>query len=398
MKETYDPAYCPRHFAETLPPMQEQTGGTQTIAVPGTDQVVLLESDELALLSLCTGWRTLDDLATESGQSGAQVERMVRKLADRGLLEPAVKTRQIIVRRQAEGDYRGLFAVLNAIWATLYYLDPASACRVELLDGEDEYWNELFEPMRDLVADDAPVVVVQPGHYPRLSTRHPELIRDQLDFSVIPERIATWPSGRRFQAILGDTATRQRIHGVISTYIRPRKSVTSAVDEFVSARFGDVPIIGAHLRATNHIGLDLPSEQYIDEFVLPEIRRIAGQYKLDDYRVLVASHVEEYVDCCRRRLGESCITRAIPRNRDPATKFNTIEASLLDIGRDVLFDCLLLARCDYLLGIPSNVLLAALMFNPNAPLKIFDFAMDRTEGWKDKPRVPWVRPAVRQSQ
>ena len=94
------------------------------------------------------------------------------------------------------------------------------------------------------------------------------------------------------------------------------------------------------------------------------------------------------------RLGDRCITRKIVRNADPGTKFNTIDLSLYEKARDVLFDCLLLARCDYLFGIPSNVLLSALMFNPESPLKVFDCAMDRSEGWCDTVKETWVSPKV----
>jgi len=110
--------------------------------------------------------------------------------------------------------------------------------------------------------------------------------------------------------------------------------------------------------------------------------------------VLVATHVEEYSSHCRLRLGDLCITRDIVRNADPGTRFNTIDLSLYEKARDVLFDCLLLARCDYLFGIPSNVLLSALMLNPESPLKIFDYAMGRSEGWCDTVKETWATPMV----
>ena len=56
------------------------------------------------------------------------------------------------------------------------------------------------------------------------------------------------------------------------------------------------------------------------------------------------------------------------------------QATMLEKSRDVLIDVLLLARCGFGFGIPSNVLIAALIMNPWCDFKCFDFALDRHQG------------------
>ncbi|MEM9302132.1 MAG: hypothetical protein AAGE01_08485, partial [Pseudomonadota bacterium] len=245
-----------------------------------------------------------------------------------------------------------------------------------------------------LLAPGAAETVIRPARHEVLNTDVPELLRSESDLSLVPQRIAPWPTGRAFQRFLGDPTTRRRIHRVLDAYVRPAVPIRDAVDRFVAEHIGDGPVIGAHLRATNHIGLDVGPKRYVDEVVVPEIEAHAERFGWSDCQVLVATHVEPYLERCRERLGDRCISRAIARNDDPGVRFNEIQVSIHEKSRDVLIDCLLLARCDALLGIPSNVLLTALMLNPDSPLKIFDIALDRKEKWRDPERSAWASPRI----
>lgn len=71
--------------------------------------------------------------------------------------------------------------------------------------------------------------------------------------------------------------------------------------------------------------------------------------------------------------------REFKRDPNPATFFLDLDTPRAESAREVLIDCLILSRCDFVVGVPSNVLLTALIFNPENELQIFDYALELTE-------------------
>lgn len=151
------------------------------------------------------------------------------------------------------------------------------------------------------------------------------------------------------------------------------------VDAFCSSGMEDCPTIGLHLRSTRHLGAVMDPQQFVQEVVADGVEQLVAKHDLDHYRVFIATHVRDYVQHCRCQFGDRLLVREIKRDPDAANDWHQLDATRGESARDVLIDCLILSRCNFVVGVPSNVLLASLIFNPENDLQIFEYALDLTE-------------------
>jgi len=365
--------------------------------LPGREEVALLNPSAYEIWLLCDGWRTQEEIAEHladryqlsADELRSDVEDAIARTEALGLIEgPRTKSRSVTLTLQTENDTRGFFAILHSVWSALYMVGSEYAKRVTLLDGEDDYWETLFEPTTDLLTPGAENIELKPLRADLLIEQFPELVREDYTLDVLPHHLATWPKGRVFAERLGNRNARRRMHRVYSSLIRPRRWILDEVEAFCRAGIGDHPTIGLHLRSTRHLGVVMEAQQFVDDVVGPAVERIVAREGLDDYRVFVASHVGDYIRHCRRKFGDRLIERDIKRDPDPATDFLLLDATRSESARDVLVDCLILSRCNFVVGVPSNVLLASLIFNPENDLEIFDYAMDLRESLEFFPTRP----------
>ncbi|MBT4519831.1 MAG: PqqD family peptide modification chaperone [Halieaceae bacterium] len=383
------PSYKPRHRSDLLEVPDDNSGsGGALFHREGWDQAVHLSKTAYEIWLLCNGWRSVDEICQclagwygcASHALHCDVETTIKCLKDRGLIEsPEIKAGVIRIRIQASGDYRGLFAIFHYIWSAHYILREDYAKQVELLDKDQNYWAMLFEPSTDLASPEVEVLDVHPRLVTKMMALYPDLIRQDYDLNVLPHHLMQWPTGRAFAKAFGDHGNRRRMHRVLSASVRPQHWIREAVDGFWETKRSQPVVIGLHLRASNHIGVIMDAEQFVDEVVGTAVNTYIDQHQIEDYQVLVATHVGDYHRYCQRRFGERMISREIGRVTDPGITFHHQDSTLFEKGRDVLIDALLLARCDVIMGIPSNVLLGALIFNPHNELNIFDYALDRHE-------------------
>lgn len=162
---------------------------------------------------------------------------------------------------------------------------------------------------------------------------------------------------------------RERYASLCARYIRVKDEVLGKVEEFAGRNFAGRRIVGLHFRSTDKLlevgsrlenaGWDpdvlagLEVDSYIDEAL-----RVAG----DDGAIFMATEDAEALQRARERLDERLICTNATRTRGPLPPF--LADGDAEQGEEALIDCLLLARCDYLVHGVSNLSWAARMFNP----------------------------------
>ncbi len=280
---------------------------------------------------------------------------------------------------QFRGDGRGTFALFHFVWAQLHCTDARFVKRVSILDGDQDFWGQLFEPPDTELSPSGEEIQVPLLGFRDYSPQLDGVIDEEIDQSFIVHRVFLgYPTGREFQATLEDVELRRRMATAVEANCRPRRWVR--VDaERSRAHMGHEFVIGLHLRSTYHLGAEMTAERYIHDVVVPEVLRIVEERGVDDYAVFVATIVGDYLRECEVAFGDRLFHRDVALVDDPSLDFFSLDATAFEKARDVLVDSLVLAGCDFVLGVPSNVLIATLIFNPELPFKTFDHFADADE-------------------
>ena len=322
----------------------------------------------------------------------SQVLQAVIQLHELRLLQdPIVRTDLMrLVFTQGSGVGMGFFAAFHYIWEMLGQVDEHWARQVKFWDDQDtDIWPELFHSdPADVEPPGGRVFEAHLGDFKRYSQAPADLYRQDGEPAVslhpFPaakqgDSAKRYPNGQQFQQRFKDQRARTSMYLTVSRVIRPNQTVISECANFSQAEFSDSYILGVHLRSARYLGVDLPSRRYIREWVIPEIEDTLASQGQSDGRVFIATDQSEYVELCRGHFGDRMLVRAIPRVTHAWEDWYQLGSKRLDIWRNVLIDALLLAKCNFVMGFPSNVLSAVLIFNPHNDFKIFDFALERSE-------------------
>lgn len=157
---------------------------------------------------------------------------------------------------------------------------------------------------------------------------------------------------------------RRAYHRVLAKYIRLKPRLRAAIDRFYAERLRGHYCVGVHYRNVRH-SLECPERiPSIVEFIQRTRRLIHGHA---DARVFLATDVEEAVELFQWAFGDQLVYQAgvvrASRDGDLHSHHRRQDASV-SFGEQVVTDCYLLARCDVLLHITSNVATAAACINP----------------------------------
>ncbi|MCP4316808.1 MAG: hypothetical protein GY789_12545 [Hyphomicrobiales bacterium] len=82
-------------------------------------------------------------------------------------------------------------------------------------------------------------------------------------------------------------------------------------------------------------------------------------------KIFAASDQEQFIDRLKRRYGDRVLSYEAIRTRGKRNPFELEDGKGYRKGEDVLIDCLLLSKCDYLLKCTSAVGEFAMYFNPD---------------------------------
>lgn len=156
---------------------------------------------------------------------------------------------------------------------------------------------------------------------------------------------------------------RRDYHRLYRRYIRVRPSVRESIDQIYRSSMAARYCVGVHYRHPAHDTECLypipPPEVFIERArrMLPKTRPGA---------VFLATDLEPVVDAFRIAFGESLVIQPrVWRAKSASEKeVHRQGAPGLELGEQVLIDCLLLARCDAMLHVASNIATAAGYINP----------------------------------
>jgi GT2 family glycosyltransferase len=280
----------------------------------------------------------------------------------------------------------GFFAYLNFVINQLMHAERNNLHPVVFFgrwsgDGEnpffstergDNMWDYYFEPVAGLTYSDLMEKVRDPND----PTSDSDLITlKSHDMWYLhdhdPESVYTYPHGsetaRYEQADQPDhwyEKQRERARWVVERYIRVKPHIAQKVDDFAHAHFGDGNVIGLHIRGTDKGTASLPRH-------LMRIVKAREYFKyIDDYmdtngpaKIFVATDQQQFLSQVRNRYGERVLSSDSKRATGVLNPFQ-IKGNGYRKGEDVLIDCLLLSRTNFLLKCTSAVGEFAFYFNP----------------------------------
>lgn len=156
------------------------------------------------------------------------------------------------------------------------------------------------------------------------------------------------------------TMSRARGHSLIRRHVRVRKALASRVDTYAREHFGDARVIGVHYRGTDK-SAEAPRVRYED--VLASVHAQVDAAGSARCRVFVATDEQAFLDRMLKQFGKELIYCDAFRSIDGAPAHGGA-ADPRKRGEEAVVDCLLLARCNYLIRTPSNLGLCTTFFNP----------------------------------
>jgi len=182
---------------------------------------------------------------------------------------------------------------------------------------------------------------------------------------------------------------RRRYHAVYQRYIRVRPAILERVAAIHRESMAGRYCIGVHYRHPAH------DKECMDPIPTPEtfIVRLRAMLPANrEWAVVLATDVESVVTAFRDAFGSRLVLQpAVLRGEgfsggDPHEEADTPG---LARGEQVLIDCLLLAKCDALLHVTSNLVTAAGYINPNMKMVYCESVGQAVRGyWWSTTRAP----------
>jgi len=157
--------------------------------------------------------------------------------------------------------------------------------------------------------------------------------------------------------------------------VRVKPHVMAKVDEFVEREMKDQPVIGVQIRGTDkgfrpdgrpygfppYMARIVPPEEYwpiVDEFI----------ENYPNCKIFVATDQQQFLETFREQYPDRVLSYGDTRSSTSQNSMHAQDGRNYKKGEDVLIDCLLLSRCDFLIRCQSNVGEVATYFNPDLPV------------------------------
>ena len=281
-------------------------------------------------------------------------------------------------------SYAGFFAYVNfainqVIYARKKGLRPVVYFGKTSGDGPNAFydeptgentWDYFFEPVDELSYADVQRKVADPAD-PLTEKRLITLNTKQLWRIHCNERdsVFVYPHGVHERAYGRDPnwydEQRARAREVVKSCIRVKPHILAKVDAFAEANLAGQPMLGVHIRGTDkgtaHAAAELmrivPPEEYY-----PHIDKFLAEN--EGGKVFVATDQRQFLDQMREHYGDKIIAYTAIRSDSTQNPFDVNDGKGYRKGEEVLIDCLLLSRCDFLIKCTSAVGEFALYFNP----------------------------------
>ncbi len=169
-------------------------------------------------------------------------------------------------------------------------------------------------------------------------------------------------------------STRTTIHDTIQKYVRVKKNIQEEVDSFIEKNFTK-NTVGVHLRLTDkavcHIKYGEPETGTPVELELYKNHIEEYLNSNEDSSVFLATDSKVGLNFMKSAFGDRVhFIEDIIRSDGDESVHVDMGGNGIQKAKDVLMDCLLLSRCNYVIKGISNVALCALFFNKD--LKSFN--------------------------
>ena len=255
-----------------------------------------------------------------------------------------------------------------------------SFCYGQPKDGN--IWCHLFEPpfgFTDAELND-PAVLYRRAVLPEFV--HNERCEPQMTYVHAYKLYSSRPFG----------AWRRQYHAVFKRHIRLRPQLLADVDDFSARHFAGRFVIGAHVRHPSHT-IEQPGAVIAHEDAyITRIRQELAQRDLgeDGWTVFLATDQDRVVDRFRAEFGDRCAyVSNVRRTREAEdAAFDSLteveksqdghqlqhlvaadrSAWSIDMAKEVVRDAWLMARCNVLLHVVSNVSTAVSYMNPEVEM------------------------------
>lgn len=169
------------------------------------------------------------------------------------------------------------------------------------------------------------------------------------------------------------SAWRYTYHQAYVRYIKLRPHISQMVEDFYSEQMAGKHCLGFHIRNalhSEHPGGGMPSlAEYIDK-----AKELIAKQTEGELVIFLAADVDEVVD---RFSGAIDVPVVVQPNVQRASQSSKRQLQIdnpepsVKLGRDVLIDCLLLAKCKSLVHTTSNVSTALGYINPQTEMICF---------------------------
>ncbi len=254
-----------------------------------------------------------------------------------------------------EARSSNLQPVVNLDQTFGFYYDPSYGTNI---------WEYYFEPVAEMSSDELENLP------PELITRYNPtqqltccLGEDGHPRTEGPETVQWYACRRKEGAEL------------VHKYVQVKPHVTTKIDDFFEREMKDRPVLGVQIRGTdkgfnrNRRRYSFPD--YLARIVPPEeYWAIADEFieAYPDCKIFVATDQQQYLEAFRQRYPDRVLSYGDTRSSTSQNSMHAHDGKNYQKGEDVLIDCLLLSRTDFLLRCQSNVGEIAGYFNPNLPV------------------------------
>ncbi len=292
---------------------------------------------------------------------------------------PRVKDRILVVHDRRESlcgltKAQGLFSEFFAVLGALRYAERHGAAGVRVWFASDLYrddrlgpnwWAYFFADLMRLDGKSTPAPETNCNGWHRFG---PHAWNESWTSQIIPRNSNLRPYP------LDSADELREVARLTQRHIRMHAPITAKVDAFINAHVPPgVFLIGLHFRGTDKV-LAYPYRSPSFAEYQGQVDRVLTEFRPADYRVFIATDQTEFAEWGRATYGDRLLlqedaprlARSDVAGRSQGThKHRQIPSHLKGIA--AVLECLLLARCDYLIKNRSSLSDIALAFNPRLP-------------------------------
>ncbi len=160
------------------------------------------------------------------------------------------------------------------------------------------------------------------------------------------------------------------VHNIIKKHIRIRGFIQKRVDEFYNKEMKKHHVLGVHIRGCNDLQ-PAQGHKIMTRYIKATSRYIDNR---SDVKIFVATDYAKSLTRMKKEFGDHIISdENVKRSQDGnPLQYGSRPKKLHrpggpQVGEDVIVECLLLSKCNYMIRGFSNVPSCATYFNPDLP-------------------------------